>query len=36
MLKVKGENLSKFETAHIMMLYFFTEGLSVLDVLKEE
>lgn len=36
MLKVKGESLSRFETAHIMMLYFYTEGLSVLDDLKEE
>jgi hypothetical protein len=33
MLTLQGEKLSRFETAHIMMLYFFTQGLSVLEKL---
>jgi hypothetical protein len=36
MLSLKGEHLSKFENGHIMMLYFFTEGLEVLGKLDED
>jgi hypothetical protein len=33
LLSLRGEQLGKFETGHIMMLYFFTEGLAILGKL---
>lgn len=36
MLAINGEVLSRFETAHIMMLYFFAEGLALLGKLEQK
>lgn len=36
LLSLRGEQLAKFETGHIMMLYFFTQGLAVLGKLTPE